>query len=230
MPTALIPAFEEWGNRSFFNDRPIIPYDREKVLPEYQYTPYTTETAKFISSKFGNVVGKENTFSPAILENYIRGWTGGTGRYLLEALDFSMRKMGIVPDPVKPKDTLADVPFVRAFTLRQPSAGSESIQRFYDDYDEVETYLNSFRSLKKEMNIQGMQELSIYKAYSAVEPLKGMLAEQSKMIRMISADPSMSPDEKRQLIDNIYLGMIEIAKKGRRNLKMIKEKLKEVNQ
>ena len=45
-PTLLQPMVEQYANRSTMTDRTLIPADQEKHLPEYQYTPYTTELAK----------------------------------------------------------------------------------------------------------------------------------------------------------------------------------------
>ena len=51
-PTFMQPMLEQFANRSTMSDRTLIPQDMEKFLPEYQYTPYTTEAAK----KLGQVI------------------------------------------------------------------------------------------------------------------------------------------------------------------------------
>ena len=43
VPTAFAPLLEQWANRSLPFDRPIVPTNRTGLLPEYQYTNYTTE-------------------------------------------------------------------------------------------------------------------------------------------------------------------------------------------
>jgi|GEM_PF-2593806 len=227
IPTFAMPIIEEYANKNLFMDRPIIPYDRENALPEYQFTPYTTELTKGLSKIIGEIVGQENTFSPAVAENYLNSWGGGTARYILNFADFVSRKSGILPDPVKPADTLADVPFVRAFVARSPSAGAESIQRFYEEYESMNKFLTSFKLQIKDLNSEEAQKLSGYAGYAAIMSYKNNLSELSQTIRLIEKDPVSSAGEKRQLIDHVYLGMISIAKEGLQAIYAIKD---EINQ
>ena len=48
LPDVIRPFMEDATNENFFFDRAIVPYEMEKVLPEFQYTEYTSETAKLI--------------------------------------------------------------------------------------------------------------------------------------------------------------------------------------
>jgi len=52
VPTVAVPLAEQFANRSFLTDRNLIPRALEGQLPEYQYQPYTTETAK----KLGQII------------------------------------------------------------------------------------------------------------------------------------------------------------------------------
>jgi len=216
VPTAFAPIIEAFANRSLPFDRPIIPKNREGLLPEYQYTNNTTELTKALSSFVGTLppVREMNTFSPARAENYIRGWTGGLGMYALQAVDAMSRKAGIVADPVKPAATLADVPFVRAFVIRHPSMGAESIQRFFDNYDEATGYLKSINALSKDFKYDDVANLLPYSVYQAVDGPHKALSEITKTIDFISKAPDMTPDEKRQMIDSMYFQAIEIARFG----------------
>ena len=216
VPTAFAPVIEAFANRSLPFDRPIIPKSREGLLPEYQYTSSTTELTKALSSFVGALppVGEMNTFSPARAENYIRGWTGGMGMYALQLVDAMARKAEVVDDPVKPAATLADIPFVRAFVIRHPSMGAESIQRFFDNYDEATSYLKSINALGKDFKYEDVANLLPYSAYQAVDGPHKALTEITKTIDFINKAPDMTPDEKRQMIDSMYFQAIEIAKFG----------------
>lgn len=216
VPTAFAPVIEAFANRSLPFDRPIIPKNREGLLPEYQYTPSTTELTKALSSFVGALppVGEMNTFSPARAENYIRGWTGGMGMYALQLVDAMARKAGIVDDPVKPADTLADIPFVRAFVIRHPSMGAESIQRFFDHYEESTSYLKTINALGKDFKYNDVANLLPYSVYQAMDAPHKALSEITKAIDLINKIPSMTPDEKRQQIDSLYFHAIEVAKFG----------------
>jgi hypothetical protein len=218
VPTIAAPFFEFWGNRSLPFDRPIIPKNKEGLLPEYQYAPYTTELAKALSRAIGTLppVGLMNTFSPANAEHLIRSWTGGLGMYALQAFDYAGRKTGLLPDPVKPADTFADNFFIRAFVVRYPSMGAESIQRFYDSYDEASKYLKTINMLQKDFKYDDVANLLPYSAYQAIEGPRKTLGEMTKVIDLIHKAPGtdMTPDQKRQYIDKLYFDMIQIAKHG----------------
>jgi hypothetical protein len=224
VPTAFAPLIESFANRSLPFDRPIIPKNREGMLPEYQYAPYTTELSRALSRFIGTLppVGQMNTFSPAKAENYLRAWTGGLGMYALQALDYAGRKTWLLDDPVKPADTLADIPFVRAFVIRHPSMGAESIQRFYDNYDEVSRYLKTINGLKKDYNYDEVANLMPYSAYQAMDGPRNALGILTKAIDLIYKAPDMTSDEKRQFIDKMYFDAINIAKLGNKTFEDLK--------
>lgn len=220
-PTMLTPIMENWGNKSMFFGTPIVPATAEGALPEYQYTENTRELTKAISSTLGMFVGKTNTISPAQIENLVHGWTGGVGNYLMDMIDLVGRKSGVLPDPPKAtKDLLTDIPFVRAFTVRHPVAGANSINRWYDEYAKREEYLKSFEIAGKKFDEASMDELAKYQIYSGLKPIQQAISQTSRQIRIINALPDMDPDEKRQNIDALYITRINIARQG---LKMIRE-------
>lgn len=220
-PTMLTPIMENWGNKSMFFGTPIVPATAEGALPEYQYTENTRELTKAISSTLGMFVGKTNTISPAQIENLVRGWTGGVGNYLMDMIDLVGRKSGVLPDPPKAtKDLLTDIPFVRAFTVRHPVAGANSINRWYDEYAKREEFLKSFEIAGKKFDEASMDELTKYQIYSGLKPIQQAISQTSRQIRIINALPDMDPDEKRQNIDALYITRINIARQG---LKMIRE-------
>lgn len=231
IPTAGIPVLEQWANRSTFTDRPLIPQGQEKILPEYQYTPYTTETAKALGQIIGAFPGisewklsdnpaagvARSLSTPILMENYVRAWTGGLGVYALQAADASLRKAGIVPDPPKPKDTLADIPVVKAFVVRYPSASAESIQRFYDDYDRNKRFMDTWSAKAKEGDIAAMQRVQALggpRMFVQLDGIKRAMANNSKLVRLIEQNPGYSPSDKRQLIDTQYMRQIEMARAG----------------
>lgn len=223
VPTGLAVPAELYFNRSLFFDRPIVPAAAENVLPEYQYGDYTSELAKAVSAKLGGWIGKENTFSPAKAEYMVRGWMGGVGSFILQATDAALRKAGVLPDPVRPADTLSDVPFVKAFVVRHPSGSAESIQKFYTAYNRSIKRYNSFKLEGKRQNFQSQQDLSVYAPYAGLNRIYTAMGQQSAAIRNIYNNPNLSADEKRQLIDRLYLAKIQFAKQGLEVIKQMDE-------
>jgi hypothetical protein len=230
IPDAITPPIEHYFNKSFFTGNPIVSRANEGLLPEDQYTEYTSETAKALGKVIGSMPNmKENAFaSPQILENYIKGWTGTLGGYALQLADQALIKSGAVPDPVKPEDTLADIPFVKAFVVRYPSAGAQPIKDLYELQRSNAKYINSMKLRAKEQNIPGVEDilannqdklLNLDKAADAV-------TAQAKAARMIFKNKDMSPTEKRQLIDNLYFGMIETARESVKSIREVQDQIK----
>jgi hypothetical protein len=237
IPTAALPVVEQFANRSSFTDRTLIPADVEKQLPEYQYTPYTTELARALGRVVSVFPGMRETAvqpgalmgpgaraltSPVLIENYIRAWTGGMGTYALQAADYSLRKAGVLPDPITPTPTLADIPFIKAFAVRYPSAGMESIQRFYDDYERNKRYFDTFMAKAQEGDAKAVDRIQAAGGpmmFVQLDGIKQTLSEHSKLIRDVYKAPDMKPQEKRQIIDGLYYAMIQIGQEGRKALK-----------
>ncbi|MGH9389537.1 MAG: LPD38 domain-containing protein, partial [Vicinamibacteria bacterium] len=218
VPTALLPAIEAYFNRSVFLDRPLIPEHLEKLLPEYQFQPYTTELSKAVGRAMATLPGmkRSEAASPILLENTIRGWTGGIGLHLLRLANFTLTKAGLLPERIDPSPTLADLPVIQGFTVRYPSAGAQSIQRFFERAGAKEQILATIRELAAQGDFESMKrELEIQQGLT-IDPgqIRKTISEMSSLVRSIYRDPGQSPEEKRQLIDGLYLQMIDMAKLG----------------
>jgi hypothetical protein len=242
-PTAFQPLVEQYANRSTMSDRTLIPKDQEKNLPEYQYTPYTTELTK----KLGQVIsafpgmrdqatGPGAPFGPAaravttpiLMENYIRAWTGGLGTYVLQAADAGLRKTGALPDPIKPASTLSDIPVVKAFVVRYPSASAQSIQDFYDQHEVTKKFYDTWLGKAQEGDVDAMSRIQAAGGpmmFMRLDAIKDTLSQHSKLVRDIYKNPTVKPEEKRQLIDSLYNNMIELAKGGKAIQKDVKNAL-----
>ena len=218
IPTAAVPLIEAYANTNMFTDRSIIPQSRERLLPQAQYTPYTTELAKALGGLVQMLPGLERSraASPAIIENTVRAWTGGLGVHALNLLDASLQQAGVLPDPVEPADTLADIPFVKAFAVRHPSASAQSIADFYERYGEIEQILLTIKAFQREGNLEAAMLLQEVHGGQLVDltQIRTALSKMSRGVRMIDQHPGITPEEKRNMIDRIYFGMIETARGG----------------
>lgn len=237
IPTAVQPVFEQWANRSTFSDRTLIPADMEKHLPEYQYTPYTTELSKKLGQVISAFPGVRDAATepghiggpaaralttPILIENYIKSWTGGLGTYALNAADLALRKADVLPDPVTPTPTLADIPFIKAFAVRYPSSGADSIQHFYDDFEKNKRFFDTWMAKAREGDTEAVdriQEAGGPLMFVQLDGIKQTLSEHSKLVRDVYKNQEMPAGEKRQIIDSLYYSMIEIGKAGRKMMK-----------
>lgn len=241
-PQIAQPIIEQFSNRSLFTGTPIVPAGLEKLLPEYQYNEYTTELTKAIGGIMGAFPGlRDRSISdeqsliggtaralstPALLENYIRSWTGGLGMYVVQLADKNLRLAGVLPDPVKPTPTLADIPMVKAFVVRYPSAGAQQIQDFYNDYELNKRYIDTVNIKAKEGDPAAIKVLEEHTDRMAdFTAMKDVLSEHSQLVRLVSKNPDIPADEKRQIIDTTYYRMIEIAEMGRKAMREAREEL-----
>jgi hypothetical protein len=239
-PTAVAPILNQWTNRDTFTNRTLVPDRMEKWLPEYQYTPYTTEATKALGKIIGAFPGVRNASispdspvaggiaraltSPILLENYIRGWSGNLGMYALATADTALRKAGVLPDPVKPASTLADLPVIKAFVVRYPTATTQSIQDFEDGYARGQVFYNTWLAKAKEGDAaaaQRIQEAGGPTMFVRLDGISKALAEHNKLIQDIYRDPTSSASDKRQLIDTLYFRMIELGQAGKAALNQV---------
>lgn len=231
MPTIAQPVIEQITNHSFFNDRPLIPSSMERLLPEYQYTPYTSQTSKAIGSAIGFVpnlkTGSLEHLSPIVVDNYIREWSGGMGQYLLQVADAAMIKAGVIPDPIKPASTLEDTPIIKAFMVRYPNSNTKSIQDFYEHYDNAVKIVTTARVLASRGNAEAAVRLmTIQEDIVKLEGVHTSLANANHLIQTVNALPDIQPQEKRQLLETIYFNMTEIGREGAAAVHRVNKALK----
>jgi Large polyvalent protein associated domain 38 len=211
----------------------------EKQLPEYQYTPYTTELTKALGRIVASFPGVRETSiepetlgggparavtSPILIENYIRGWSGNLGMYALNTADLALRKAGVLPDPPKPASTLADIPVIKAFVVRYPTATAQSIQDFEDAYTTNKKFYDTWMAKAKDGDADAMarvQGAGGPRMFVQLDAIKQVLAEHNQLIRDVWKDPKSGPAEKRQLIDQLYNSMISIGQHGKQAMKEI---------
>jgi hypothetical protein len=235
VPTVAVPVIETFANRSIFFDRPIIPVSREKALPQYQYRPYTTELTKAIARGIAQLPNLERTpaASPVLIDNLIRGWSGGLGRHIVDLADKGLREAGVLPDPTMPTDTLADIVFIKGFTVRYPSSGAESIQDFWDDYGKERQVIETIRVLVRdgepeaamqEYKIRGFEDHPEFEGIlSSVEDVAEAMGQTARFIRLITKNPQLDADYKRQWIDAAQFHRIALAQQGNKMLERVQE-------
>jgi len=230
MPTTPAPVVEQFANRSTFTDQPLIPSDMEGLLPEYQYTQYTTELAKQLGATMaafpgmrerslerGPIAGVARALtSPILIENYVRGWTGGLGMYVLQTADKALREAGVLPDPIKPLSTLDDIPIVKAFTIRYPTTTAQSIQDFNDQYFKEKRYYDSWIRKLEEGDVDTAAQIREMapEAWNEAEGIRQVITDLSQYVRLVYKNPQFSAEDKQELIDTAYFRMIELSKAG----------------
>jgi hypothetical protein len=244
IPTIAVPMLQQFANVNMLSGGPLIPSYAEKQLPEYQYTAYTSELTKAIGGFIGAFPGMEEAAlrrdpffggiaraltTPILIDNYVRAWTGGMGAYLVQLADKGLREAKVLPDPVKPASTLADIPVIRAFIARYPSATAQSIQNFYDDAAVIKKKYDTAMELAKSGDPRAVSFIERHKeAMVKMDGFVNALNMQSRLIRMLDKNPNQTPEEKRQIIDTLYYRMIELSEAGNKMIRQVKTTVAEM--
>ena len=215
IPTVLTGMYEWWAEKSWFFDTPTVPRGKEELEPRLQKSEKTSKTIVLLADMMDKIPGLREIASPSKLENLIYSYTGGAGRTAILAADKLIKTLGVRDYPPDPTMTLSDIPGIRAFVVRFPAARSRSIEQFYDKYKNIS---KKFESAKEEAGIRGMtrldKELKVDRPQVLVE-MEGAASALSvlrKIAELTYKDKTMSPDDKRDSLDNVYWSMINIAR------------------
>jgi len=239
IPDVIKPFLETYANRSTFTGNPIIPgHLEEKTLSFDQYTPYTSEFAKAFSKLLGQHMpgAKFSRFgSPIIFEQFVKDWSGGVGMYALQMIDASLAAVGVLPTKLKPEATLAELPFIKAFALRFPTANSQSVKDFYENNRKVEKITGSFRLTLKRFQLEEartrLQDPEVLSALAEVRSMRRThqsLSTLSALIQRIHDHPKMTPSDKLKQVTILQLSRIRVAQVGNKISRSIKEKFDKI--
>ena len=205
MPTAGGPVLEAWANKSFFTGRSIVPRYLERLPPEHQFEPWTSEFSRSMAK-----LAKEAGYPASALkiENTLFGYTAGAGKALTAALDPILAD----PDaPEKPTSTMADIPGVRAFAVRT-TGSTESMQKFYDRLADLDQHKASEVFGKKYRGRIPLERMkpAERREYDILRKAQRRMSGLSIRIRQIEAS-KLSGEEKRDQIDKWSARRSEIA-------------------
>lgn len=208
VPSLAAPVVEQKFNKSLFTDRPLVPASLENASGYLQYTPNTSETAKKIAKILGPAGYNVADVSPIVLQNYARQWAGTMPMTILRVFEKPFR------GPAKPEQ-IADNPFVGSFFVRHPDLSSQSIQDFFTDYDDVTKAHTDWRIALEHNDMGEINAASKdVRAFVQIGTFKTAITNQMKLLKTVEADPTMTPDEKRQYTDSVVTLMIDFAKAG----------------
>jgi hypothetical protein len=225
--TLEIPLIETYANKSFFTGGRIIPADKERLISRLQYNRFTSHTARLIGRAVSYMVGPDTTSkaaSPAVIDHFIKSYTGGLGSLVVNIADEALEKLGLVVPGEKTDRTIIEKLGLDAFTSRYPRASSKSIEEFYDLYGDFKARATSIKYEQKvggdESEHAALMERtdnlydakSLDKAYRAIQRCQ-------KAINSIHRNPEITAEEKQQLTDQLYLDMTAFARAAVENIK-----------
>jgi len=208
IPAAALPVWEHFANYNTFTGRPLIPAALEKDSNYMQYTPATTTTAKELARWLGPPHMNAVDVSPIVVDNYVHEWTGGLGMAIMRTLGAPFDTSNVPPDP-------ANNPFIGSFIARNPGLSAQPVEDFYDKLDEIQKKHGDLKAAftggDEELQQLGEQNVQ---SFLNLKQYQDALSYQKSAVNAITNDKMMTPDEKRERIDQIYSGMIQTAKAG----------------
>lgn len=228
LPTGITPMLEQANNKSYFTGNSLVNPSAEKVLPQYQYSDYTSETAKQLGKIIGYVPGVRDIgpggpngaklASPMVIDNYIRTWSGTLGNYAVGLTDKALHAAGLGDTTERPDTPLEAMPFIKAFMVRNPSAKAQPIQDFEDQVDEAMREFNSNKFTNKHELSPAVDDPS-----PRLTGIQKAMTNQRRLIQNVYNDPKMNGSDKQQLIENTYWQMLQEAKSGLEQIKQFRE-------
>ena len=189
MPTIFLPLLEWQANYSFFRGQSITPQRLQNLPDELQYTPNTSAAARTLGSAL--------KLSPVKIDNTIRGYTGTMGMTLVQQLDwFADEKQNM------PYKKVSEWPFLRDFTVNQ-NIQNRSVDDFYKMLNKAnEQHAGYGKKGKPTPAVQGVRKAG------------QLISKAQKDIRELTVNPRLSPEAKRQRIDQKKTYVKNVANKA----------------
>jgi hypothetical protein len=205
MPAGVKPLVENATNHSFFTGRQLESKAEEMREAQFRYRDNTSELAKGAGALTG--------YSPIKIENLIRGYTGTMGMAFTQALSAA----GAPAGPSEPTKRLSEMPVIGA--AFQPQDAGGIVSDMYDHMAHAKEVQGTFNELIKEgKGAEAREYLQNNINEMATKSLTGNLQEtmgKLKKAEMAIRASSLTPDEKRQRLDEIQRVRIKIAQNVR---------------
>lgn len=188
-PTVFLPLWEWRSNYSNFRDATLVPQRLQNLPDELQYTPNTSAAAR--------TLGGALKLSPVKIDNAIRGYTGTMGMTLVQALDFFADEKQNMP-----YKKVSEWPFLRDFTVNQ-NIQNRSVDDFYKMLRKAnEQHAGYGKKGKPTPAVQGVRKAG------------QLISKAQKDIRELTVNPRLSPEAKRQRIDQKKTYIKNVANKA----------------
>ncbi len=207
MPQTLKVPMEIMSNYSFFFNNHFYPEYLDKRKPADRYNQNTSEVAKMLGERF--------ELSPALIEATIKDSVGGSADYVLQAGDYlyGQYKKAAGEEYNEPIRNLSNTVFTKSFVRKDPiGSNSNSVNRFWDKWKEVEQTHHSYRTRKgKEKKKFKEENLDDLQTYNRMKSFKKQISAINKKIRQIKSNSSISGENKEKQVRDLNKQMTDIA-------------------
>ncbi len=189
LPTLVLPLLEWKTNYSFFTGKAVVGRREQNLPDDKQYNIYTTEFAKFL--------GRNTNTSPEKWDNTIKGYFGTAGAFVAQSMD---NLFGT--EYTKAEKLWSEQPGIKGFTFTEGKR-SKSVEEWYEIYSEI----------SKEHSANGIKGHPAFYVKQA-NSLNKKIGELNKASTTAIMNKNLSPEQKRQYLDNIDSKKVQLAKLG----------------
>lgn len=175
--------------------------------------------------------GQEFT-APAVIDNYVKQWTGGLGNYVLDIADKGLSLAELTKVKEKSADHWSDVPVLKAFFSRQFSGSGVYPNQFREEFKEHKQIADTLSVLMANKEFDKYTELLQTPEGKAAKVLGGFndtINGLRNVLMTIDVRTDITPLEKRQLADSYYYQIDQIAKRGLIINRQIKQDIENSN-
>ena len=212
IPQAVKSPIEIMANYSFYTGRGIVSDRMQDLDPAERFNDNTTELAKMVGSVTGKLPILGNYLSPVQLEYLVRGYMGALPIAVASMTNPVFRTHEVGPAPTA---RASDLPVIGSFF--QPTDAGGIINRAYRDMQDVIKAKQTYDKLEEEGRIKEANAYLDAKAdliglATAAGTFRQKMGELTKEERAIKTNPSLSGEDKRQMLDKIRQDKIDLAK------------------
>ena len=208
MPQGVKPIVEVVTNYSFFTGAPVESARMQNLAKGERFTPNTTEVAKMLSFVSGS------TLSPIQVDHLIRGYTSTLGITLAQIPNVVIRPF--TDQAERPTKLINEYPVIG--TLFQPSDGRGIVNAAYDrieEFQQAKSTLNTMIAEGRQAEAKAFaQKYSTEIALNSVGgSFRQQMGELAKLKRAVGASKTLTPDQKRDRIQDIKRLEIKLARR-----------------
>jgi hypothetical protein len=199
VPTLIMPWVEAWANKDSFTGRAIVSQKFDRLPPEMQFGPQTSEVAI--------QVGRMTGISPLVVDHVMRGTAGTVGGELAKLPDRAVDYFS--GDNNREAAKWTEGAFARSL-FTDPMRNSESMDRFYEISERTNKAKSGFE-VRRKSNQASEPDRDVQFA-GLFDSASKNISELRKARTAVQQNPNLEPREKRSRMDEIDEKMIDIAR------------------
>ena len=226
-PTFALPLLEMGMNWSTFFNRPIEPESLRRLEAQDRFVPHTSDIARHLARMSAKIpVFKDapviDAISPIKIEHLVYSWTGGLGRYTLQAGDAILNQFIERPEGAKPEPTASDLPLLRMVVPREYTTATKSMDQFYTRYVKVQAMVASYKKTPSKARRDELRREPLWRKHvsltaegprNKLAPTAVKLTKLRRSMRAVSGNPNLDAKEKRERLNGLLRRVMLTARR-----------------